>query len=161
MNILDLIDRKTELFSTDLLQYDTVLDEMVRSSRFLVIGAAGSIGQSVSKEIFQRNPKCLHVVDVSENNLVELVRQLRSTTGYIDGDFQSYVMDCGSEEYAALMHDNNAYDYVLNLSALKHVRSEKDPYSLMRMVRVNILNTINTLKYAQQTGVKKIFLCFH
>lgn len=157
MNILDLIDRKTELFSTDLLQYDTVLDEMVRSSRFLVIGAAGSIGQSVSKEIFQRNPKCLHVVDVSENNLVELVRQLRSTTGYIDGDFQSYVMDCGSEEYAALMHDNNAYDYVLNLSALKHVRSEKDPYSLMRMVRVNILNTINTLKYAQQTGVKKYF----
>ena len=99
----------------------------------------------------------MHVIDISENNLVELVRQLRSSIGYIDGDFRSFVMDCGSEEYSALIRQNEKYDYILNLSALKHVRSEKDPFSLMRMIRVNICNTIMSLNLAKDTEVKKYF----
>ena len=59
------------------------LDNKVRSSRFLVLGGAGSIGQAVVKEIFKRNPKKLHVVDISENNMVELVRDIRSSFGYM------------------------------------------------------------------------------
>ena len=115
---------------------------IISSNRFLIIGGAGSIGQAVSKEIFKRNPNILHVVDINENNLVELVRDLRSTIGYIDGEFKTYAIDCGSREFVNLINDNETYDYVFNLSALKHVRSEKDPYTLMRMIEVNILNTI-------------------
>ena len=64
------------------------------------------------------------MVDLSENNLVELVRDIRSTFGYIDGEFKTFVLDIGSLEYDAFDQDG-LYDYVLNLSALKHVRSEK------------------------------------
>jgi hypothetical protein len=77
--------------------------------------------------------------------MVELVRDLRSTLGYIEGDFRTFAIDCGSVEFGALLRWSGGYDYVLNLSALKHVRSEKDPFTLMRMVDVNILNTIATL----------------
>ena len=86
----------------------------------------------------------LHVVDISENNLVELVRDIRSSYGYIEGDFKTLALDIGSLAYDLFYEDDGQYDYVLNLSALKHVRSEKDPFTLMRMVEVNILNTIKT-----------------
>ena len=75
--ILNLIGRTVELFSEDINKYDRELKKAVSSSSFLVIGGAGSIGQSVTKEIFKRNPKKLHVVDISENNMVELVRDIR------------------------------------------------------------------------------------
>jgi FlaA1/EpsC-like NDP-sugar epimerase len=88
----------------------------------------------------------LHAVDISENNLVELVRLLRSSVGYIDGEFKCFALDVGSHEFEALIENSCDYDYVINLSAMKHVRSEKDPYSLMRMIRTNILNTINSLR---------------
>ena len=88
----------------------------------------------------------LHVVDISENNMVELVRDIRSTLGYIDGDFQTFAIDCGSNEFKSLINASGGYDYVLNLSALKHVRSEKDPFTLMRLIEVNILNTIETIR---------------
>ena len=83
------------------------------------------------KEIFKRSPKILHVVDISENNLVELVRDLRSSIGYIPGEFKTYVLDLGSVEFEMLLSIHN-YDYVFNLSALKHVRSEKDPFTLFK-----------------------------
>ena len=157
MNILDLIGRSEELFNIDVLENEKLISDIIRNSKFLVIGAAGSIGQAITKEIFNRNPRCLHAVDLSENNLVELVRQLRSSKGYTDGDFKTFSIDCGSEEYTSLVENGEKYDYVLNLSAMKHVRSEKDPYSLMRMLRVNIMNTIKTLKYAQLYGTSKYF----
>jgi saccharopine dehydrogenase-like NADP-dependent oxidoreductase len=69
-----------------------------------LIGGAGSIGQAVTREIFKRKPKALHVVDISENNMVELVRDIRSTLGYIDGDFRTFAIDCGSREFEALMN---------------------------------------------------------
>jgi FlaA1/EpsC-like NDP-sugar epimerase len=99
----------------------------------------------------------LHVVDISENNMVELVRDIRSTLGYIDGDFKTFAIDCGSLEFEALISTEGPYDYVFNLSALKHVRSEKDPFTLMRMLSVNILNTIKTFKLARDHGAKKYF----
>ena len=148
------INRPSEkILIDDIQQQESLITEIVNSSSCMV---PGSIGQAVSKEIFKRNPKSLHVLDISENNLVELVRQLRSTTGYIDGDFKSFVMDCGSG-IPALMRGDVRYDYILNLSALKHVRSEKDPYSLMRMIRVNILNTVRTIDIAKKTNVSKYF----
>ena len=157
MNLLNLIGRDTELFTPDIARHESELSELVASSRFLVIGGAGSIGQAVAREIFKRNPRVLHVVDISENNMVELVRDIRSTLGYIEGDFRTFAIDCGGREFAALMAAESGYDYVLNLSALKHVRSEKDPFTLMRMIEVNVLNTISTIAQARERGARKYF----
>ncbi len=157
MNILKLIGREKELFTEDIQQNEKELFEKVSSSRFLVIGGAGSIGQAVVKEIFKRSPLKLHVVDISENNMVELVRDIRSSFGYIDGDFQTFALDIGSAEYDAFWNNDGGYDYVLNLSALKHVRSEKDPFTLMRMIDVNIFNTEKTIRQSIEKGVKKYF----
>ena len=157
MNILNLIGRTNELFSNDIKTCSNELKQIVSSSRFLVIGGAGSIGQAVTKEIFKRQPKKLHVVDISENNLVELVRDIRSSFGYIDGDFKTFALDIGSVEYDAFIAVDGKYDYVLNLSALKHVRSEKDPFTLMRMIEVNIFNTEKTIKQSIANNVKKYF----
>jgi len=157
MDILKLIGRTAPLFEQDISSHRKELEELVSRSRFLVIGGAGSIGQAVTREIFKRNPLALHVVDISENNMVELVRDIRSTLGYIDGDFRTFALDCGSNEYRALMNSSEGYDYVLNLSALKHVRSEKDPFTLMRLIEVNILNTLKTVQMARAQGAKKYF----
>ena len=157
MDILNLIGRTSPLFEEDVSSRREELEALVSSSTFLVIGGAGSIGQAVTREIFKRNPQALHVVDISENNMVELVRDIRSTLGYIDGDFRTFAIDCGSNEYEALMNSSGGYDYVLNLSALKHVRSEKDPFTLMRLIEVNILNTIKTVQMAKEQGAKKYF----
>ncbi|WP_169752551.1 UDP-N-acetylglucosamine 4,6-dehydratase [Campylobacter mucosalis] len=154
---LELIGREKELFTDDISDYEATLKDEIKSSTFLVIGAAGSIGSAVVKEIFKRNPKKLHVVDISENNLVELVRDIRSSFGYIGGEFATFAIDAGSKEYDAFIGADGKYDYVLNLSALKHVRSEKDPFTLMRMVEVNILNTIKTMKQTAKNGGKKYF----
>jgi FlaA1/EpsC-like NDP-sugar epimerase len=156
-SILSLLGREKELLFTDMRAHEGRLAEIVAGSRFLVLGAAGSIGQAVTKEIFKRNPVKLHVVDISENNLAELVRDIRSSYGYIMGDFRTFALDIGSIEYDAFFKADGCYDYVLNLSALKHVRSEEDPYTLMRMVDVNVFNTEKTLKQAVSTGVKKYF----
>ena len=156
-NILDLIGRHENLFSVDISKYEKDLIREISSSSFLVIGGAGSIGQEVVKEIFRRRPKKLHVVDINENNLTELVRDIRSSLGYLDGEFNTFALDIGSIEYDAFINSDGKYDYVLNLSALKHVRSEKDPYTLMRMIVTNILNTNKTIKHSIKMGTKKYF----
>jgi FlaA1/EpsC-like NDP-sugar epimerase len=152
-----LIGREEGLFSEDIQEHEKEIFELVRNSSFLVIGGAGSIGQAVVREIFKRKAKVLHVVDLSENNLVELVRDIRSSLGYLVKDFKALPLDCGSIEYDLFIESYGQYDYVLNLSALKHVRSEKDPYTLMRMIDVNILNAEKTLKQAIEHGTKKYF----
>jgi FlaA1/EpsC-like NDP-sugar epimerase len=135
---LGLIGRGAPLFDSDILH---LKDELL----FLVIGGAGSIGQAVTLEIFKRDPKVLHVVDISENNMVELVRSIRSTMGMVPVIFVLLRLIVEVLNTKHFFRNEGPYDYVLNLSALKHVRSEKDPYTLMRMIDVNIFNTIKTL----------------
>lgn len=157
MNILKIIGRDKALFSEDIISHAKNIEEIIQGSSLLVIGGAGSIGKAVTKEIFKRNPALLHVVDISENNMVELVRDLRSSIGYQSGEFKTFAIDCGSVEFEALIKNEGPYDYVFNLSALKHVRSEKDPYTLMRMIMVNVFNTIKTLRLAREANTKKYF----
>jgi FlaA1/EpsC-like NDP-sugar epimerase len=157
MDILKIIGRSKNLFEEDLLIYNEQLKEIIKNSSFLVIGGAGSIGQAVSIEIFKRNPKKLHIVDLSENNLAELVRQLRSTIGYIDGEFKTFALDSGSLEFEVFFSQSSNYDFILNLSALKHVRSEKDPYTLMRLIEVNIFNTLSLLELLKDKIPSKYF----
>ncbi len=156
-SILNLIGRTDALFTQDISKHEVELSKIVSESRFLVLGGAGSIGQAVTKEIFKRNPQKLHVVDISENNMVELVRDIRSSFGYIDGDFQTFALDIGSIEYDTFIKSDGQFDYVLNLSALKHVRSEKDPFTLMRMIDVNVFNTDKTIQQSIESGAKKYF----
>ncbi len=156
-SILGLIGRETPLFQDDMKAHEAELSKRVASASFLVVGGAGSIGQAVVKEIFKRHPKKLHVVDISENNMVELVRDIRSSFGYIKGEFKTFAIDIGSVEYDAFIEADGNYDYVLNLSALKHVRSEKDPFTLMRMIDVNIFNTDKTVRQSIESGVSKYF----
>ncbi|WP_162926435.1 UDP-N-acetylglucosamine 4,6-dehydratase [Teredinibacter purpureus] len=154
---LTLIGRDLPLFDADITANATALNDVVAHASFLVLGGAGSIGQAVVKEIIQRRPKKIHVVDISENNLVELVRDIRSQYGDIGESFKTYALDIGSTEFDAFFDHDGHYDYLVNLSALKHVRSEKDPYTLMRMLNVNIFNTQKTLKLAINKNIKHYF----
>ncbi|HFC54212.1 MAG TPA: NAD-dependent epimerase/dehydratase family protein [Gammaproteobacteria bacterium] len=155
--LLALIGRDQPLFEADVREHEEQLRELVGGASFLVIGGAGSIGQAVVREIFSRSPTKLHVVDISENSLVELVRDLRSSIGYIPGEFRTFAVDAGSREFDLLVENEGPYDYVLNLSAMKHVRSERDPYTLMRLIDTNIFNTERALQHAVRQGSKKYF----
>lgn len=156
MDVLKIIGRKSELFSKDLLNYNEELNELIQNNRFLILGGGGAIGQAVTKELYSRQAKCLHVVDLSENYLVELIRDIRSSFENQLGSFEIFPIDCGSSEFEAFI-EQGKYDYVLNLSAMKHVRSENHPFSMYRMLEVNILNTINTYNWAGANGAKHYF----
>ncbi|AMV31856.1 UDP-N-acetyl-alpha-D-glucosamine C6 dehydratase [Pirellula sp. SH-Sr6A] len=159
--LLEQIGRYEPLFVEDLRASEAEFSELVRSSRFLVVGGAGSIGSAVVREIFARNPKVLHVIDTSENNLAEMVRDVRSSLGYIDGEFHAYCFDGLGPEFESFakntLEEGKGYDYVLNFSALKHVRSEKDPYTLMRLIDVNVFLTKKLLDFARACHAKKFF----
>jgi FlaA1/EpsC-like NDP-sugar epimerase len=157
MNYLSILGRTRYLFSDDVGAKESQMSEIIKNSNFLVIGGAGTIGKAVTKEIFSRGPKLLHVVDISENNLVELVREIRSSMGYIEGEFSTFAIDCGASEFKALLKSGVNYDYIFNLSALKHVRSEKDAFTLMRMFQVNILNAIDCICNTEHMNIKKYF----
>jgi FlaA1/EpsC-like NDP-sugar epimerase len=152
-----LLDRDVSLFHADFIRYEGQISKIIAESKFLVLGAGGTIGRAVSKAIFQHSPLKLHLVDLSENNLAELVRDLRSSNANPKGEFKTFAIDVGSIEFEALYESDGDYDYVINLSALKHVRSERDPYTLMRMLQHNVLNTKKTLQLAIEGGAKKYF----
>lgn len=154
---LKIIGREKSLLELDISARENELNNIVQNSSFLVLGAAGTIGKAVTIEIFKRGPKKLHAVDISENNLAELVRDLRSSHGYIKGEFKTFAIDVGSDIYDAYWERVGVFDYVLNLSALKHVRSEKDEFTLMRMIQTNILNTEKTIVQCIEKGVKNYF----
>ncbi len=160
-NILPLIGRTKPLFVEDIGKIESEISDIVKNSRFLVIGGAGTIGSAICRELFARDPKVLHVVDISENNMVELVRDIRSSKGYGSGEFATFAIDCGSDIFKAFIKEQKdrigGYDYVFNTSALKHVRSEKDSYTLMRMIDTNIFNTDSTMLLAKECGAKKYF----
>lgn len=157
MEILPLVARAREILVDDLNKFGGEIGEIIQQSSFLVIGGAGSIGQAVVREIFLRKPKRLYVVDISENNLVELVRDLRSSIGYISGDFQVFALDVGSTHFFEFLRSCDPFDFVLNLSAMKHVRSEKDAYTLMRLLDVNLFNVASSIDVLRQKGCKKYF----
>lgn len=157
MNIMQIVGRTRPLFDADVSANEQELRTRIQGARILMIGGAGTIGQAVSREFFKRDPRALHVVDISENNMVELVRDIRSTLGYGSGDFQTIPLDVNSRYFDAFVESQKPYDYICNLSALKHVRSEKDPYTLMRMLEVNVFNTVKTARLAAAQRARKYF----
>ena len=149
--------RGASIFSGDLEQNSEKLHSGIAGSRVAVIGAAGSIGSSVVKTILQFRPSAITLIDHNENNLVEVVRDLRSTSGTeLPGGFVTLPIGMGSVEFDRYFRDTQPFDYLLNLSAIKHVRSEKDIYCLMRMIDTNVIYFHDFLRQIPYS-FKKVF----
>ena len=144
-----ILGRDRSFLAEDIAAVSDRIREQLTDARVLVIGAAGSIGSSFVRELCQFQPSGLHLLDISENNLVEVVRDLRSGSYSLPEDFQTYAIDYGGPEMGVLLRENQ-YEYVLNFSALKHVRSERDAFTLMRLLEVNVLANARLLDHLAQ-----------
>jgi FlaA1/EpsC-like NDP-sugar epimerase len=149
--------RDKSLFYEDLKRHAYELRDCLQGTRILVLGGAGSIGSSVVKELLSFNPKSIDVVDLNENSLADLIRDLRSDNLVKSTVVDTFVLDIGSEIFQKFCKNADEYDYIFNLSAIKHVRSEKDPYTLARMIEVNIINTVGSYHKLASNNTKKYF----
>jgi FlaA1/EpsC-like NDP-sugar epimerase len=132
--------RKESLLQPDLEKYSNDLGKHINGKKVLVIGGAGTIGSSYIKAILKFNVSRLVVVDINENGLTELVRDLRSATEYnIPGDFITYPMNFGDRVFMKMFRSLAPFDIVANFAAHKHVRSEKDVFSIEAMIENNVL----------------------
>ncbi len=152
-----LVGRNRELFISDIYNHQEFIHSQLESAKILVVGASGSIGSAVVKELLQRSVKCVHAVDLSENNLVELVRHLRSSPVQIKGEFLTFSIDLLSDDFEEFYSSHGPYDYVLNFSALKHVRSERDIFTLRRMFRTNVYGAAKLKDLCDRYDAKKYF----
>lgn len=133
--------RPKSMFLQDIENNSRTISEKIEGKSVLVIGGAGSIGSSFIKAILPFKPSTLVVVDVNENALAELTRDIRSTIGmYVPEDYIPYPMDFASPVFKKMFVNRHGFDIVANFSAHKHVRSEKDIYSVEALVRNNVLN---------------------
>ncbi len=143
--------RKESKFKKDIENRFQILTKKIRNKSVLVIGGAGSIGSSYIKAILPFKPKSLVVVDINENALAELTRDLRSTKGmYVPDDYVPYPMDFASPVFRKMFINRGGFDIVANFSAHKHVRSEKDIYSVEALLRNNVLNAKILLDLLEQ-----------
>lgn len=135
------LNRANSMFLNDITLHSQELKEKIHNKSFLVIGGAGSIGSSFVKAILRFEPSELVVVDINENALAELTRDLRSTKGmYVPEEFITYPMDFASPVFEKMFISRGGFDYVANFSAHKHVRSEKDIYSVEALIHNNVLH---------------------
>lgn len=133
--------RSFSMFNQDIKENITVLSHKIESKNVLVIGGAGSIGSSFIKALLPFKPASLVVVDTNENALAELTRDLRSTKGmYVPADYVTYPMDFASPVFEKMFRKRGGFDIVGNFSAHKHVRSEKDIYSVEALLQNNVLH---------------------
>ena len=138
--IADSVTQRPEsLFRVDVLDNHSRLQHAIGGKSVLVIGGAGTIGSSFVKSVLEFHPARLVVVDLSENELTELVRDLRSMSGIvIPKEFQTYPIDFGSDIFEKFLREEGPFEIVANFAAHKHVRSEKDPYSIAAMIDNNV-----------------------
>ena len=133
--------RQVSMFETDVENNIEALTERIQGKSILVIGGAGSIGSAFVKTLLPFHPASLVVVDFNENALAELTRDLRSTKGmFIPKDYIPYPMDFASPVFEKMFRVRGGFDIVGNFSAHKHVRSEKDIYSIEALIQNNILH---------------------
>lgn len=138
--------RPRSMFLPDIENYRNQLTQKIQGKSLLVIGGAGSIGSSFIKAVLPFHPASLVVVDINENALAELTRDLRSTRGmYVPDDYIPYPMDFSSPVFEKMFRKRGGFDIVGNFSAHKHVRSEKDIFSVEALLQNNVIHAIKLL----------------
>lgn len=152
------IKRKTSMFLTDVEKNNVLLEKKICGKRVLVIGGAGSIGSSFIKALLPYKPATLVVVDTNENALAELTRDLRSTKGmYVPNDYTPYPMDFASPVFEKMFRSRGGFEIVGNFSAHKHVRSEKDIYSVEALLQNNVLHAKQLLDLLSEFPPEEYF----
>lgn len=152
------VGRSSSLYAPDLIKNEYELRECLQGSKILVIGGAGSIGSNTIDTISSYSPAKLHVVDQNENALADLVRHLRSRPGGLQvEDFKALPLNYGNAPFYYYLKENMPFDYILNFAALKHVRSEKDQYSILEMLNTNLLLMSNLMSFLAEYGAPKHF----
>jgi len=149
--------RRQSLFAQDFVSRSEELKEKIEGKSFLVVGGAGSIGSAVVKELVLCRARKIVIVDLSENNLVKLIRSIRSGNLHVKSDLVTYSIDMDSPEFLCMLDEHLDFDYFMNFAALKHVRSERNAITLSRLIRVNILNAVKMARQAQEYGAKRYF----
>lgn len=130
--------RPVSMFAADIEANKEVLTREVKGKKVCVIGGAGSIGSSFIKAVLRFEPKSVVVVDLNENGLAELVRDVRSTEGlYVPEEFRCYTLNFADPIFTRIFREEKGFDIVANFSAHKHVRSEKDKYSVQALIENN------------------------
>lgn len=133
--------REKSMFLDDIQANYEEIQKKIKGKTVLVIGGAGSIGSSFIKAVLPFEPKTLVVVDINENGLAELTRDIRSTKGlYVPEDYIPYPIDFAAPVFEKMFRKRKGFDIVANFSAHKHVRSEKDIYSVEALIQNNVLH---------------------
>ena len=146
------------MFIHDIDDNKQLITEKVKGKTVLVIGGAGSIGSSFIKAVLPFKPAALVVVDINENALAELTRDLRSTPGmFLPDDYVTYPMDFSSEVFEKMFRKRNGFDLVGNFSAHKHVRSEKDVYSVEALLQNNVIHAKQLLELLAECPPEEYF----
>ena len=152
------IERKESLFSRDIETNKAYLSKEIKDKSVLVIGGAGSIGSSVIRAILRFEPSKLVVVDLNENGLAELTRDLRSTDGLkVPEVYLTYTLDFADPIFERIFREHGGFDIVANFSAHKHVRSEKDRHSVEALLRNNVLKAKKLLDLLAEMPPKHFF----
>jgi nucleoside-diphosphate-sugar epimerase len=152
-----ILGRSRSIFADDMDGHEADLYKAIFGKRLMIAGAAGSIGFAFIKQVLRYKPASLHLIDPDENSLVEVVRNLRSSSLSVPEDFKTFSIGIGSMEFEALMNDKVACDCFVNFAALKHVRSERDAYSLLRMINVNVRALRDVLSMASVNNIGHVF----
>ena len=153
-----IILRDKSLFTADIFTNKTTLEKEIEQKSVLVIGGAGTIGSSYIKAILQFNPLKLFVVDISENGLTELTRDLRSNPAIIvPVDYKTYPVNFGDPIFYRILQQEGPFDIVANFAAHKHVRSEKDQFSVAALIDNNVLKAERLLDYLSKTPPSHFF----
>ena len=151
-------NRETSMFLADIENNKEALTEKIAGKSVLVVGGAGSIGSSFIKAILPFKPASLVVVDTNENALAELTRDLRSTKGmYVPNDYVPYPMDFCSPVFEKMFRKRGGFDIVGNFSAHKHVRSEKDIYSVEALLQNNVIHAKKLLDLLDEYPPEEYF----
>lgn len=130
--------RPVSMFAADIEANKETLTQEIKDKKVCVIGGAGSIGSSFIKAVLRFEPKSVVVVDLNENGLAELVRDVRSTDGlYVPDEFRCYTLNFADPIFERIFREEKGFDIVANFSAHKHVRSEKDKYSVQALIENN------------------------
>lgn len=156
--IKDITGRSESLLQPDLHTYTDDLGARIDGASVLVIGGAGTIGSNFIKALLAFRPGRLYVADTNENGLTELVRDLRSNPAlHIPEDFKTYPVDFAGPVFEKIIRTEGPFDIVANFAAHKHVRSEKDHYSVEAMVRNNVLNAIGLMELLAENPPGRFF----